>query len=213
MESAKLIELLSQFRDGQLAFQNCFSFLLATPAGTESPSGAKRFGHVTLPCSNEQTWLFKLSIVEDFIDSEWFISFERLSTNAGLYLPLPIKDSLQWTAPSTPYAWWFAAMWCFGAAQRRSLSKLIDTSFISPFELSARAMQRILELTETDPETAEDEANSQSKKIKATPATLIIIRLIQDGKSNDEILAQTRSSASNVRKIRSLYMNGKYDIA
>jgi hypothetical protein len=207
-----------QFREAQSEFQG-FYFILAVPAGTESPEGSQHLGHVTLPCLDQCNRPCKLVVVDDFIGAKWFECFKSLSISAGLCLPVAVKDSLQWTSPSTPFAWWFATMWAYGAG-RNALPLGIGTSFRYVFEESSRAIQRILELMdnssaliESSLTDSDDKSLSQHRKIKPDGKTVDVIRLVQAGKTNDEIVEKTGKSSINVRKIRSHFNNGKYDIS
>jgi hypothetical protein len=53
-------------------------------------------------------------------------------------------------------------------------------------------------------------SSNDAKKIKPTPKTLGIIRLIEAGHKNDHINQVTRASVANIRKVRSVLKRGGY---
>lgn len=96
-------------------------------------------------------------------------------------------------------------------------SAAFSTSFSTNDSLNVAQSLRAQELSRSiakarGNESTSDTTESKSNKIKPTAETVATIRLIEAGKSTDEIADETGTSAQNVRRIKSQFKNGKYEL-
>ena len=123
----------------------------------------------------------------------------------GAFTPIfrnTCPDEIVGKLPSVP----FRRGWQTEAANLKSFTESLEFLGTLQGECSA-----ILSQLATAPLAAFGWGTEQvSGGSKPTPSTLVVIRLIERGKSTDEIVTETKQSAANVRKIRSRLTNGEY---
>lgn len=145
-------KLLEQFREAWRKGGHT-DFLFAFGQYERLSKGRLRLGSIYItsqpdksPASRRR---YELHFHPDEFDYEEFRAFHELATEAGLHLPPEAKDALDHASPTTPFAWWIAAITAYGSAgqpldsQRVSGVKLPQfVLYTGLFEQSVRTIER-----------------------------------------------------------------------